>query len=534
MSSPILVIGAGPSGLAAALTLAQNGPGVPVRIVDKVTTHHTSSRGSGIQTAKKFDSGIQDLRSYKLPGGTEVTKQWKIFGKPIETSPERPYDVLVLSQYHTEAVLRDALAKLCVHVKLRTEPVSMEQDTDGITVTIKKTDEVGGETTEQIRVPYIVGSDGARGITRKAMGATFEGQTKNEDGQVWADAVIEGLDHDFWHIWSIPEKFGPISARPTFNAQALHIGVIGQNFDPKDLLSTGRTASPKMRMVNKFSEGRIFITGVAAHVHSPSGGQACLNTSLNLGWKLALAYTGKGLAAPDLLASYQTERLPVVTHMLITTSNLYNNMVPRKAEDANPDDLQQAVKPDSEDGATKSDYAQWRLNNPSVYDVRGTLGLSDEEMKARAYEGYPDGDVRAGDRAPTAPELVDAAGGETTLFDIFKPWRHTVLVFTPGTEEAGAKVASVIAALQAFPAGTVKTVVLGRHAVPKAVEGAEVYHDTTGRASRAYYVDSVTVTAVAVRPDGYVGAFVPMRMSSRNTSRRCFAVGRSLLCPNQL
>ncbi len=71
--------------------------------------------------------------------------------------------MLAVSQYHTEAVLRHELAKFGVHVELRTEPVSMEQDADGVTVTIKKTDEVGGETTEKIRVPYVVGSDGARG-----------------------------------------------------------------------------------------------------------------------------------------------------------------------------------------------------------------------------------------------------------------------------------------------------------------------------------------------------------------------------------
>ena len=370
-----------------------------------------------------------------------------------------------------------------------------------------------------------------------------------------------------------------ISARPTLNAQGFHIGIVGQNFDPKHLLSvqkfiefiheqTGRTdlifneirmltywklvhtfievqeahspmCRPKMRMVNKFSEGRIFITGDAAHVHSPTGGQG-LNTSVqdsvrttrplalqstcpdpssqfNLGWKLALAY--KGHAAPGLLASYHTERLPVVTHMLIATSSLYNNMLPRKPEDANPNDLQKDTKPDSEDGATKSDYVQWRNRSlqmleinyrwsPAVYDVRGTLGLGDEELKARAYEGYPDGDVRAGDRAPSAPGLIDAAGVETTLFDLFKSWRHTVLVFTPGTEEAGAKVASIMAALHALPDGAAKVVVLGRHAVPKAVEGAEVYHDTAGRASRAYHVDEATVSAFAVRPDGYLGAFV--------------------------
>ena len=37
-------------------------------------------------------------------------------------------------------------------------------------------------------------------MTRKAMGATFEGQTKEEDGQVWADVVVEGLDHEVYSL----------------------------------------------------------------------------------------------------------------------------------------------------------------------------------------------------------------------------------------------------------------------------------------------------------------------------------------------
>nr|VWP02068.1 Flavohemoprotein (EC [Ganoderma boninense] len=542
---PILVIGAGPSGLAAALTLAQNG--VPVRIVDKLDAHHTSSRGSGIhpktveifkflgviEDAKKFDTGLPEIRAYKHPGGTEVTRQWKAFWDPVEISPERPYNVLLASQYHTEAVLRHALGKFGVRVELSTEPVSMEQDADGVTVTLKKTDEVGGETIEKIRVPYVVGSDGARGTTRKAIGATFEGQTKEEDGQVWADTVVEGLDHDFWHMWSVPDKCG-ITARPTLNAQSFHVGIFGHNFDPKELLSvqkfiqfvreeSGRTDlvfkeirmlsywKPKMRMANKFAEGRIFITGDAAHVHSPTGGQG-LNTSVqdsfNLAWKLALAY--KGLAAPDLLASYEAERLPVVAQMLAQTSKLYTHITSRKIEDVDAGHLETAP---GDAAWTSQTLYMLDINyrwSPAVHDARGTpLGSSDEEMRARAYAGYPGGDVRAGDRAPNAPGLVDAQGAETALFDVFKPWRHIVLVFPPGTEEKMSPgVESIVAVLQGFPAGAVKAVVLGRHAVPKAYEGADVYHDATGRAGRAYHVDEAAVTVVVVRPDGYVGAFV--------------------------
>ena len=55
----------------------------------------------------------------------------------------------------------------------------MEQDADGVTVTIKKTDEVGGETTEQIRVPYVVGSDGARGMSGLSLSLSIWLTTSN-------------------------------------------------------------------------------------------------------------------------------------------------------------------------------------------------------------------------------------------------------------------------------------------------------------------------------------------------------------------
>ena len=117
----MLQVGAGPTGLAAALTLAQNG--VPVRIVDKAPAFHTTSRGSGIQVstidffhwlqefitlssqprtvevfrflgildeARKFHHELPPFQSYKLPGGTEVLKKWHFFDK-FKISPDRPW-----------------------------------------------------------------------------------------------------------------------------------------------------------------------------------------------------------------------------------------------------------------------------------------------------------------------------------------------------------------------------------------------------------------------------------------------------------
>lgn len=227
-----------------------------------------------------------------------------------------------------------------------------------------------------------------------------------------------------------------------------------------------------------------------------------------MGWKLALAY--KGLAAPDLLSSYEIERLPVVTHMLRATSNLYTHSV---AKDADEVKTEAEIKPGP-------GFLNWRdtslhqleINyrwSPVVYDVRGTNDLNEDDLKARAYIGYQGEDVRAGDRAPNAPALVDTAGQETALFDIFKPYVHTLLVFLP--REGDGDVSRVLEAMRSLSAANAaQIVILGNKdgVVPKTVPGTTAYKDSQGHAYSAYHVTDDALTLVVVRPDGYVGAFV--------------------------
>ena len=68
-----------------------------------------------------------------------------------------------MSQYLNEGIFRDHLVKYGVKIELGTEPESVEQDIDGVNVTLKKIDETGNETLERIRARYIIGADGARG-----------------------------------------------------------------------------------------------------------------------------------------------------------------------------------------------------------------------------------------------------------------------------------------------------------------------------------------------------------------------------------
>ena len=116
-----------------------------------------------------------------------------------------------MSQYLTERIFREHLAKFGVKVELGTESVSIEQDETGVSLSLKG---AGSDEVETVRCAYVVGADGARGQseasfpgaaryslahagwTRKAIGATFEGQTKDTDGQVWADVVVEGISSE--------------------------------------------------------------------------------------------------------------------------------------------------------------------------------------------------------------------------------------------------------------------------------------------------------------------------------------------------
>ncbi|KAH9910888.1 FAD binding domain-containing protein [Epithele typhae] len=237
-------------------------------------------------------------------------------------------------------------------------------------------------------------------------------------------------------------------------------------------------------MVNKYSEGRVFIAGDAAHIHSPTGGQGlntCVADGINLAWKIALAH--KGLATADLLTSYHTERHPIAAEVIRISSSLYVQTVATSAEDINV--------PVTAEESKKGGLIRWRV-----------AGLSQLEIN---YRWSPV--VRAGDRAPEAPGLVDAAGKATSLFAIFKPDAHTVLVSCADTGDA--KIVDVVDAVKALPAGlAVRVVAIGSSVVPnveREVEG--VYHDGAGWFGRAYGLMGGAPPVVVVRPDGYIGAF---------------------------
>ncbi|KAF9239162.1 FAD binding domain-containing protein [Melanogaster broomeanus] len=514
---PVLVAGAGPAGLVAALTLLQND--IPVRIIDKEPQHRIGQRGNGIwpRTFEVFHFlGVPEIhetaktlipmREYKL-GTLEPSKTYTVVPYN-EPDPLIPYNNLkLIGQQTLEGILRSHLEKKYnCFVDLATELQSFEQEGDRVFAKlVKKTN--GEEVSEVLETAYLLGTDGAKGVTRKHLGLTILGETRDDIRTIIGDIRLEikGLDRDHWHFFGerattfvnlrptdeiAPDGFQLLLSSKDYDLTQLMDDkkllfqciseVVGSEVDVREIVWLSEFR-PNIRMVDKFGIGRVFVAGDAAHVHSPAGGQG-LNSSaqdaFNIAWKISLVY--KGLSPASLLDSYTTERIPVIAEMLDITSALL-----QRIQDAPLDRAMERGK---------------------KLDMLGINYRFSPIVRDEFSEDGPEGVLVAGDRAPDAPGLrLNADDGATSLFAVFSPKLHTVLVFGPDVESA----ADVIDALSTYPRTALHlVVVLPQASETTVISEVDVLVDEAGHAYRGYLAAKGERRVVAVRPDGVVGAMV--------------------------
>ncbi|KAJ7696577.1 hypothetical protein B0H17DRAFT_1177963 [Mycena rosella] len=161
-------------------------------------------------------------------------------------------------------------------------------------------------------------------------------------------------------------------------------------------------------------------------VHGTSSG---VQDSFNLAWKLALVLRGQAPMA--LLDTYHEERAPVIQTILAKTTELLNAYV----------------------------------------DVKDSDGDGEKDVPMDPYGVHTRG-LRAGDRAPDAPELKDLVHGgpPTRLFDVFNVSRHTVLVFSTSPDLYSA----VLEALSRCPQGIVRFVAIVPPGASADVQGPDI------------------------------------------------------------
>ncbi|OWJ69253.1 FAD-dependent oxidoreductase [Inquilinus limosus] len=418
-AADVLVCGAGAAGLTLAIELARRG--VSFRLIDKTVEPFYGSRGKGIQprTQEVFeDLGILDkvfaagsiypmMRDYR-PDGSFVEKD---LGERPEPSPAEPYHIpLMISQFMTERIMRERLTELGRQVEFGCALVGFEQDGNGVTARLS-----GPDREETFRVRYLVGADGGRSFVRGALGVDFPGKTLGVRAMV-ADVALTGLDRGWWHQfndgdmqWMISicplggtdlfQLQGPVPQEGEVDLSAEGLQqMIAERTERSDVrvqsVSWASAYAMNARLAERYRVGRVFLTGDAAHIHPPTGGQG-LNTSVqdayNLGWKLAAVLRG---ASDDLLDSYESERRPVAEAMLGLSTRLLDA---------------------GKRGEIKRGREVWQLD----------IGYPNSPVSVES-PSHRDG-VRAGDRAPDAP-VAGAAGQPSRLFQLFRGPHWTLLV----------------------------------------------------------------------------------------------------------
>lgn len=342
---PVLIVGAGPTGLVLALWLTKIG--VKVRIIDKTSEPGTTSRALAVH-AKTLEYyrqlGIADEvaeKGFHFPRvnmWVEKEKRAQLTLTDIgRGATPFPY-VLIFPQDEHEKLLISHLKKLGVEIERDTELLSLEEKDDGVLARIQLPD---GEE-QSVKAQFVAGCDGARSTVRHQMGVGFEGSTYPNWFYV-ADISGTGpaLDGEL-HVSLDKAEFMAIFPLKKKGTARL-IGVIrtegdGSQFAWEDvsprLIQEMKIKVEKVnwfstyhvhhRVASHFQKGRIFILGDASHIHSPVGGQG-MNTGIgdavNLAWKLGNVL--KNQASVEILNSFEIERKAFANKLVKTTDEAF-------------------------------------------------------------------------------------------------------------------------------------------------------------------------------------------------------------------
>ncbi|KAI8954668.1 FAD-binding monooxygenase [Xylaria longipes] len=348
----VLIVGGGPTGMTLALELATQG--VSFRIIDKATERSPYSRALVVQprTLELFNrhspSDTEDLVAEGMTAPrasicVSAKKVADVNASDLKIPGTKFPSSMTITQFETERWLEKMLAKHAVQVEMGTEAKNIIQDAEGVTVTLSTKN--GGE--EEIRVQYVVGADGAHSAVRhSAKNLTFDGDAYPQEF-ICADTYMESempggqayMCLGNGALIVLPLKGGMVRlvvSRPgqdttrdpkleDFEGFLQEIFPGGGSLHDASWVTRFRLHH---RGVNNYRDGRLFVAGDAAHIHSPAGGQG-MNTgiqdAINLGWKLAAVLRGE---KPDsFLNSYHNERHRVGQYLLTSTDRAFTFII---------------------------------------------------------------------------------------------------------------------------------------------------------------------------------------------------------------
>ncbi len=343
----VVVIGAGPVGLAQAIELGSRGVRVLLaerneragrapraKTANVRTRTHLRRWGIAHKLAEASPQGVDypnDVIFVTRLAGRRLARFHNAFNGYPDRSSLYPEHAQWVPQYVLERVLREHVAALStVELHFDREFIAVEQNADEVRAQFR--DAGGGEHAVTCR--YLVGADGARSTVREAIGAKMEGRyglSRNYNIVFRAPGLAQAHSHGpavmYWQLnCDGASLIGPMDRDDVWffmptgmkegetlsNEQAADAIRRATGIDlPYEILSTDEWVASHL-LADRYRQGRIFLAGDACHLHPPFGGYGMnmgIGDGVDLGWKLAAVLQGWG--GPALFDSYETERRPM-------------------------------------------------------------------------------------------------------------------------------------------------------------------------------------------------------------------------------
>lgn len=336
-TADVLIVGAGPTGLTLGAALAVRG--IEPTVVDRLAEGANTSRAAVVhaRTLEVLETiGVSDrlaARGVRVPRFTIRDRDRILVPLRFDVLPTRYPYTLMISQAETEAVLLGRFVELGGKILRPRSATEMAQDDEGVTTTL--------DDGAQLRTRYLVGADGMHSTVRERAGIGFPGGSYGESfsladvrlaGGVPDDEVIlyfspagmvvvaplpDGIHRIVATVESAPEHPTPEYVQGLLDAR-------GPEREPAIVQEViwGSRFRVHHRIADTYRAGRVLVTGDAAHVHSPAGGQG-MNTGIQdaivLAEALAAALRGEG---ERLLERYTLTRRPVAVQVVALADRL--------------------------------------------------------------------------------------------------------------------------------------------------------------------------------------------------------------------
>ena len=498
---PVLVVGAGPTGLLLAAELQRRR--VPCHLIDarsgplhwdRATVVHPRSlelfESLGL-IGRFLDAGTKQ-RAVKIHSGGRVlgTMDLSTCGSVYGFN-------LGVSEEVTESILADYLREQGGEVNRSSRLVGLTPHNDGVVGEIERDGE-----SYKVDARWVVGCDGLHSPTRDLSGIGFEGHDITRPWAVF-DATLQGwaeaFDVSFVYLdmvtviqialpggrWRVYLR--PSSAESDLVAEA---AATIRRYEPTASFADVENRTRfhcHTKVATQFRSGSVLLAGDAAHLCSPAEGHgmnAGLQDAVNLAWKLALVY--QGVAEPALLDSYEAERRPVA-EMVTQSGDVTEN-------------AQTLTDPTARTTRDKALTAAFAEPTTRHHEVVAETELNVNYAESPIVCGDANSHLGPGQRLPDTIPVQPSHSGPYRLHEITHRAGHT-LVLLGGPAARGPEVAKLLAALRRIATDSLlfeTAIAFGtRPDLPD-----HIGHLEPGAADLLGVED---ITLLAVRPDGYIG-----------------------------